>query len=241
MRKLILMIRNWKLFLGLFLLMLLVGLGYTCYYFAQQNISNHKTAKKIEQEYSNQYGMEIEFEEELFFADVKKKYAIQGEYLSKMLHQSSGIDYYLVRRKGTSPTTEFLCVRNNDGQIIDSYPYDKMIELADACGLSSYLRPNTYLDASYAYTQEDYMNYFGPVFVARTIQGQSEDFYSKWDTYIQNLREEETIWRGREDIYVLFDGEISTTYKYKISHVIDEKSDQKQVKKLKKWVEKPHE
>lgn len=238
MRAVRLILQHWKIFATVFLLMILGGLGFGTYFYIQQKISDHKVGEVIAQQFQDKYGAEVELEDKLYYSDVINKFAVQGEYLKEISQNSVGAEWYLIRQKGTTPETEVLCIQRSDGQIMDSYPYDKMVGLADVCGLKPYLKSNTLENALITFTDQDLQENFGPVFDTLMVKRDSQDFFSKWDTYIQKLREEETLWRGKEYITVLFNVGHRKNHAYKIYQKEDEKSEQKQLDKLKKWIKK---
>ncbi|MCH5268340.1 MAG: hypothetical protein J1E62_08360 [Lachnospiraceae bacterium] len=260
--KVRMLVKEWKIFLIGILISFVVIFAWACYELefgqnsrpihyeqntlsksaseiAAENAKKEETHRMIEQSYRERYGMEIEFEDDVYSRDLIEKYAAQGEHLKVIIKQQDA-DYFLAHFKDTSLKTDFLCAKSADGQIVDSYFYDRMIELADKCGLSAYLMPNTFANVHCAYTDKDYQKRFGPVFVSLEVKKHSKDFYSKWNTYIHRLRKEKTIWREKKNLYVLFGGNYKETHKYKISHKKDKISDREQMKKLKKWISKPH-
>lgn len=238
--------RHWKGLFVLFALMLLIGCGSVVYISiraVQGKVAEKDAVKEIEQTVSDKYGIDVELGGKIDYSDIPKKYVAQKEYLSTLCHGRTtvGIDWYVAYRKDTSPETEFLCVRNKEGQIMASYPYDKMIELTDACGLESYRISDTNAnteDIHMAYLRGDYLESFAPVFDFPLVKEQFEDFYSKWDTFVQTLREEESIWWGKECVYVQFyaGGSMQPRLKFQIFRKENKKSEQRQMKELKKWI-----
>lgn len=216
-----------------------IGLGiYLAIGSLQYAASSHKIGEVLHQAFLDKYGVEVKYKKELSYTDVMNKYAMQGVYLLEISQNSTADDWYLVCQKGTSPETEILCVQNKDGKVMDSYPYDKMVELADTCGLAAYLKPNAIAGAKIAYSPQELQECFSPIFVTYLVKSQSEDFFLKWDAYVQKLREEETIWGGKECVYALFEDGVAKNHPFKIFREEDKKSESKRINKLKKWISK---
>ncbi|MCH5268914.1 MAG: hypothetical protein J1E62_11330 [Lachnospiraceae bacterium] len=230
---------TWKIFLIPFLFLLVLCLFGTMFHNnkeAKQEKeieTDQDVVKKVEQTVSDEYGIEVELGDQISYQEVPERYAIQKVYLSNIHYGDQGGRWYIVHQKGTSPTTEFLCYQSTYGPILDSYPYAKMVELAETCGLDSYLQSN--ID-DVKINRRDVI-YYGPVFALSKVKKHSKDFMAKWKTYVQKLREKELVWYQRDYVYILYYHEkTNSIMEYQITHKKNKDSDKREMKNLKSWI-----
>ncbi len=205
------------------------GLVYVTVTSISGGMKDRKTTKEIKEHFQEQYGIEVDVESyyrlhdstDLFEFCEDYLYAIDGDNKTEkyMVYPTEDVSYHI------------MCSWEKGGEIKDTYQYHRMYDIAVECGLAGYISFDDY------YNEEGYFDKLYPAFNGREIFNHKKKFYNMFEKYVEAIKKEDFLWKYNDCIYAIFEmKDEGGIYEFKIDRNADSKTEEKQYKQIKKWI-----